>query len=38
MDRADPMASEQLTSGIEGFSKALAGLEQLLVTRLREMA
>jgi transaldolase len=37
MHRANRMASEQLTAGIEGFSTALAGLEQLLLERLREL-
>ena len=37
MHRSNRMASEQLTAGIEGFSTALAGLEQLLSERLREL-
>jgi transaldolase len=34
MHRDDPMASEQLTQGIEGFRLALAELEKLLADRL----
>lgn len=37
MHREDRMASEQLTSGIEGFSSALGELEKLLADRLREI-
>ena len=34
MHEADPMASEKLTEGINGFSKALVALEKLLAERL----
>src|SRR5262249_6990582 len=34
MHAADPMASEKLAEGIQGFSKALAALEKLLGERL----
>jgi len=37
MHRADQMASDKLTEGIEGFSKALVGLEELLASRLAEI-
>jgi transaldolase len=37
MHAADRMASEKLQEGIEGFSKALEGLEQLLAKRVSEL-
>ena len=37
MHAADRMAHDKLTEGIEGFSKALEELEQLLAKRLSEM-
>ena len=37
MHREDPMATEKLTEGIEGFSAALVDLEKLLADRLAEM-
>ena len=37
MHAADRMASEKLSEGIEGFSKALVALEELLQTRLSEL-
>jgi transaldolase len=37
MHREDPMATQQLTQGIEGFGKALAGLEELLAARLSKL-
>jgi transaldolase len=37
MHAADRMASEKLTEGIEGFSKAIVALEQLLENRLAEL-
>jgi transaldolase len=38
MHAADRMASDKLTEGIEGFSKALEELEQLLARRLSEIS
>ena len=38
MHKADPMATEKLTEGIEGFSAALVELEKLLEKRLTELA
>jgi transaldolase len=38
MHAADRMANEKLKEGIEGFSKALEELEQLLEKRLKEIA
>jgi transaldolase len=35
---ADRMASDKLTEGIQGFSKALEELEQLLAKRLSEIS
>ena len=37
MHREDPMATEKLAEGIEGFSAALLELEKLLANRLAEM-
>jgi transaldolase len=37
MHAADHMASDKLSEGIEGFTKALVQLEQLLAKRLREL-
>jgi transaldolase len=37
MHAADHMASDKLKEGIEGFSKALVQLEELLARRLREL-
>ena len=37
MHAADHMSREKLTDGIEGFSKALEGLEDLLASRLKEL-
>ncbi|MFG3816361.1 transaldolase [Limnothrix redekei] len=37
MHQDDPMASEKLTEGIEGFSKALESLELLLKNRLAQL-
>ncbi len=37
MHAADRMANDKLTEGIEGFSKALVGLEELLASRLAEI-
>ncbi len=37
MHKADRMANDKLAEGIEGFSKALEQLEQLLVDRLAQM-
>jgi transaldolase len=37
MHAADRMASDKLSEGIEGFTKALVELEQLLAKRLREL-
>lgn len=37
MHAADPMASEKLAEGIEGFTRALEELEQLLAGRLIEL-
>ncbi|WP_038015619.1 transaldolase [Synechococcus sp. PCC 7335] len=37
MHKADRMANDKLAEGIEGFSKALEELEQLLVDRLAQM-
>jgi transaldolase len=37
MHAADRMASDKLKEGIEGFSKALVQLEELLAKRLREL-
>jgi len=37
MHAADRMATDKLKEGIEGFSKALEGLEQLLASRLAEL-
>lgn len=37
MHEADPMANDKLKEGIEGFSKALEELEQLLAKRLSEL-
>lgn len=37
MHREDKMAHEQLTQGIAGFSSALAGLEELLKSRLSQL-
>ncbi len=37
MHAADRMASDKLSEGIEGFTKALVQLEQLLARRLREL-
>jgi transaldolase len=34
LHRSNPMASEELTRGVEGFGAALAGLERLLSARL----
>jgi transaldolase len=38
MHAADRMAHDKLKEGIEGFSKALEELEQLLAKRLKELA
>ena len=38
MHAADRMASDKLKEGIEGFSKALEELEQLLARRLSEIS
>ncbi len=38
MHAEDRMASEKLTEGINGFSKALVALEQLLTERLKRLA
>ena len=38
MHAADRMASDKLTEGIEGFSKALEDLEKLLEKRLSEIS
>jgi transaldolase len=38
MHAADRMATDKLKEGIEGFSKALEGLEELLAKRVSEMA
>jgi transaldolase len=38
MHAADRMASDKLTEGIEGFSRALEELEQLLARRLSEIS
>jgi transaldolase len=37
MHAADRMANDKLREGIEGFSKALVQLEQLLAKRLSEL-
>jgi transaldolase len=37
MHAADPMATDKLKEGIEGFSEALEGLEKLLAKRLAEL-
>ncbi|PLS68600.1 MAG: transaldolase [Cyanobacteria bacterium M5B4] len=37
MHQNDPMASEKLTEGINGFTKALVALERLLAERLRRL-
>ncbi|HKR27411.1 MAG TPA: transaldolase family protein, partial [Acidobacteriaceae bacterium] len=37
MHAADRMAHDKLSEGIDGFSKALAQLEQLLAKRLSEL-
>jgi len=37
MHAADPMATEKLAEGIDGFAKALATLEELLANRLAEL-
>ena len=37
MHTADRMANDKLKEGIEGFSKALENLEQLLAKRLCEL-
>lgn len=37
MHAADRMASDKLSEGIDGFTKALIQLEQLLASRLREL-
>ena len=37
MHAENPMATEKLTQGIEGFSKALVKLEELLGARLAEL-
>ncbi len=37
MHAADRMSNDKLTEGIEGFSKALVGLEELLASRLAEI-
>ena len=37
MHAADAMATDKLAEGIEGFSKALVALEELLLGRLREV-
>jgi len=37
MHAADRMANDKFTEGIEGFSKALVGLEELLASRLAEI-
>lgn len=37
MHEEDPMATEKLAQGIEGFSKSLVTLEELLAARLREL-
>ncbi len=37
MHTADPMATEKLAEGIDGFAKALASLEELLANRLAEL-
>jgi transaldolase len=38
MHAADRMASDKLSEGIEGFSKALEDLEKLLERRLSEIS
>jgi transaldolase len=38
MHAADPMATDKLKEGIEGFSKAIEDLEQLLTKRLAEIS
>ncbi len=37
MHAADRMATDKLAEGIEGFSKALVALEEMLAVRLREL-
>ena len=37
MHKADRMASDKLAEGIQGFTKALETLEQLLASRLAEL-
>ena len=37
MHAADPMATEKLAEGIDGFAKALGVLEELLANRLAEL-
>jgi transaldolase len=37
MHAEDAMASEKLTEGIQGFTKALELLEQLLIQRLTQL-
>jgi transaldolase len=37
MHAADPMASEKLAEGIDGFTKALVSLEELLAARLERL-
>jgi transaldolase len=37
MHAADPMATEKLQEGIDGFAKALETLEELLANRLAEL-
>jgi transaldolase len=37
MHAADPMATEKLAEGIDGFAKALGTLEELLANRLAEL-
>ena len=37
MHEADRMATDKLAEGIEGFSKSLVALEDMLATRLREL-
>jgi transaldolase len=37
MHAADPMATEKLAEGIDGFAKALEVLEELLANRLAEI-
>ena len=37
MHKSDRMASEKLAEGIEGFTKALEQLEELLVERLAQL-